>query len=70
MHLLIDDIMAHFAEFLDETDTLVKEYLLFRGFTDTFKEFNRDMEQDRVQKFNVDKIVCQISAYVARLFRS
>ena len=47
-------------------DTLVKDYLLFRGFTKSFNEFNREREQDRVQKFNVEKIVQQIRAFVVR----
>ena len=47
-------------------DTLVKDYLLFRGFTSSFSEFNREREQDRVQKFNVEKIVQQIKNFITR----
>jgi hypothetical protein len=33
--------MANFIDFLDEVDTLVQEYLMFRGFTNTFAAYVR-----------------------------
>jgi hypothetical protein len=46
------------------TDDLVKEYLLYRGFTTTFRVFDHDLKSDRDRSFRVDKIVEQILAYI------
>ena len=47
-------------ENLNQVDDMVCEYLLFRGFTNTFKTFESDRENDRTHGFNVDKIVNQL----------
>ncbi|KPJ03220.1 PREDICTED: WD repeat-containing protein 91 [Papilio xuthus] len=52
--------MAH-IQFVDE---LVREYLLFRGFTSTVKAFDNDLKADKDKGFRVDKIVDQIIHYV------
>ncbi|KPJ10462.1 WD repeat-containing protein 91 [Papilio machaon] len=52
--------MAH-IQFVDE---LVREYLLFRGFTSTVKAFDNDLKADKDKGFRVDKIVDQILHYV------
>lgn len=52
--------MAH-IQFVDE---LVREYLLFRGFTATVKAFDNDLKADKDKGFRVDKIVEQIQHYI------
>ncbi|XP_038211004.1 WD repeat-containing protein 91 [Zerene cesonia] len=52
--------MAH-LQFVDE---LVREYLLFRGFTSTVKAFENDLKADKDKGFRVDKIVEQIVHYI------
>ena len=39
-------------------------YLLFRGFTQSFRVFHHEVQNDRTKSFDVDKIVAQIIAYV------
>lgn len=52
--------MAH-IQFVDE---LVREYLLYRGFTSTVKAFDNDLKADKDKGFRVDKIVEQIVHYI------
>ncbi|XP_072942748.1 WD repeat-containing protein 91 [Epargyreus clarus] len=52
--------MAH-IQFVDD---LVREYLLFRGFTSTVKAFDMDLKADKDKGFRVDKIVDQILHYI------
>lgn len=52
--------MAH-IQFVDE---LVREYLLFRGFTAAVKAFDSDLKADKDKGFRVDKIIDQISHYI------
>ncbi|XP_047997009.1 WD repeat-containing protein 91 [Leguminivora glycinivorella] len=52
--------MAH-IQFVDE---LVKEYLLYRGFTSTVKAFDNDLKTDKDKGFRVDKIVDQILHFI------
>lgn len=52
--------MAH-LQFVDE---LVKEYLLFRGFGSTVKNFDVDLKIDREKGFRVDKIVDQLLQFI------
>lgn len=52
--------MAH-IQFVDE---LVREYLLYRGFTSTLKAFDNDLKADKDKGFRVDKIVEQIVHYI------
>lgn len=48
--------MAH----VQHMDDLIKEYLLFRGFTATVKVFEADLKVDKEKGFRVDKIIDQI----------
>lgn len=48
--------MAH----VQHMDELIKEYLLFRGFTATVKAFEADLKMDKEKGFRVDKIIDQI----------
>jgi len=52
--------MAHY-QFLDE---LVKEYILFRGFTSTLRAFDADLKSEKEKGFRVDKILDQINQLV------
>lgn len=52
--------MAH-LQFVDE---LVKEYLLFRGFASTVKNFDVDLKIDKEKGFRVDKIVEQLLQFI------
>ena len=54
-------MMTHY-QYLDE---LVKEYLLFRGFTATLKSFDTDLKNEKEKGFRVDKIVDQISQSIS-----
>ncbi|XP_024086352.1 WD repeat-containing protein 91 isoform X2 [Cimex lectularius] len=47
--------MSHFTHL----DDLVREYLLFRGFTITLKSFDAELKVDKDRGFRVDKIVDQ-----------
>lgn len=40
-------------------DSLVKEYLLFRGFTGTLRAFNKDLASDRGCGFQADQL-CEL----------
>ena len=48
-------------QYLDE---LVREYLVFRGFTPTLKSFDSDLKNEKEKGFRVEKIVDQFSQYV------
>lgn len=52
--------MAH-CQYIDE---MIKEYLLFRGFTTTLKAFDQDLKHDKEKSFRVDKIIDQIWHYI------
>lgn len=48
-------------------ESLVKEFLLFRGFTQTLKAFEAELAADRAQGFQVDRIVdLLLGGHVAR----
>jgi len=44
-------------------DKLVEEYLLFRGFMQTHRAFLGEVRHDRLQEFQVDKIV-EVCSYL------
>ncbi|XP_060135713.1 WD repeat-containing protein 91 isoform X1 [Zootoca vivipara] len=48
----------------ERTDELVREYLLFRGFTATLKQFDAEIKADKEKGFRVDKIVDQLLQFV------
>lgn len=45
-------------------DDLVKEYLLWRGFTATMLQFDVDRQRDRTKSFRVGKVVEQLFTFV------
>ncbi|KAI9021463.1 WD40-repeat-containing domain protein [Phycomyces nitens] len=49
---------------LVQVDELVKEYLLFRGFTNTFRALETESRLDKDKGFQVDKIVEELIGYV------
>nr|XP_056702134.1 WD repeat-containing protein 91 [Euleptes europaea] len=52
------------AAAVERTDDLVREYLLFRGFTATLKQLDAEIKADKEKGFRVDKIVEQLQQYV------
>ncbi|KAM8973843.1 WD repeat-containing protein 91 [Pelodytes ibericus] len=49
---------------VERTDDLVREYLTFRGFTNTLKHFETDVKLDREKGFRVDRIVEQLLQFI------
>lgn len=52
--------MAH----LQYVDELVREYLLFRGFSTTLKTFDAELKADKDKGFRVDKLVDQLTQHI------
>ncbi|XP_018018798.1 WD repeat-containing protein 91 [Hyalella azteca] len=52
--------MAH----IQHLDDLVKEYLLFRGFSQSLKTFENDLKIDKDKGFRVDRLTDQIMSYI------
>ncbi|EGC31308.1 hypothetical protein DICPUDRAFT_95539 [Dictyostelium purpureum] len=50
---------------LNYLDELVKEYLLFRGFTQTNHTFSIEKKSDKLKGFQVEKILDQINIYIS-----
>lgn len=48
--------MAH----IQYVDSLIREYMLFRGFSNSLKQFDTDLKSDKDKGFRVDKIIDQI----------
>ncbi|CAM4495327.1 unnamed protein product [Lepidochelys kempii] len=48
----------------ERTDELVREYLLFRGFTGALKQLDAEIKADKEKGFRVDKIVEQLQQFV------
>ena len=42
---------------LSNTDAMVGEYLIYRGFNNTFKTFDNERHKDKTKQFEIDKIV-------------
>ncbi|XP_063785091.1 WD repeat-containing protein 91 [Pseudophryne corroboree] len=49
---------------VERTDDLVREYLTFRGFTNTLKYFEADVKADKDKGFRVDRIVEQLLQFI------
>jgi WD40 repeat protein len=49
---------------IDYVDKLIEEYLLFRGFTQTLKNFTIEKKNDKSRSFRVQKIISQLFAYI------
>ncbi|KAJ1525458.1 hypothetical protein ONE63_010268 [Megalurothrips usitatus] len=52
--------MAH----LQYVDELVREYLLFRGFSNSLKTFDSELKADKEKGFRVDKLVEQLTQHI------
>ncbi|KAJ8984003.1 hypothetical protein NQ317_006856 [Molorchus minor] len=52
--------MAH-VQFMDE---IIREYLLFRGFSSTIKALDSDLKVDKEKSFRVDKIIDQFLQFI------
>ena len=39
------------------TDEMIRDYLLFRGFTSTLKAFDTDLKNEREKGFRVNNII-------------
>ncbi|XP_012695757.1 WD repeat-containing protein 91 [Clupea harengus] len=52
------------ASAVERTDDLVKEYLIYRGFTSTLKYFDSEIKTDREKGFRVDKIIEQLQLFI------
>ncbi|CAG8453120.1 2689_t:CDS:10 [Ambispora leptoticha] len=48
-----------------QLDELVKEYLLFRGFINTFRAFEQENKTDKDKSFQADKIIDELYSYVS-----
>lgn len=48
--------MAH----IQFVDSIVREYMLFRGFSSSLKTFDADLKTDKDKGFRVDKVIDQI----------
>ncbi|XP_069619271.1 WD repeat-containing protein 91 [Ranitomeya imitator] len=49
---------------VERTNDLVREYLTFRGFTNTLKHFEADIKVDKEKGFRVDRIVEQLLQFI------
>jgi hypothetical protein len=45
------------AQAIDYIDKLIEEYLLFRGFTQTLKNFNTEKKNDKTRGFRVGVVL-------------
>ena len=54
---------AKMSSAVERTDDLVKEYLIYRGFTSTLKYFDSEIKTDREKGFRVGIILNGIHTY-------
>ncbi|KAG9293772.1 hypothetical protein G9A89_019109 [Geosiphon pyriformis] len=47
-----------------QLDELIKEYLLFRGFINTFRAFEQESRTDKEKSFQGDKIIDELFSYI------
>ncbi|KAF8949018.1 WD repeat-containing protein 91 [Haplosporangium gracile] len=52
---------------IQHIDELVKEYLLFRGFTNSYKAFEADSKADKDKGFQADKIIEELFSSIAAM---
>ncbi|XP_053505092.1 WD repeat-containing protein 91 [Ictalurus furcatus] len=52
------------ASAVERTDDLVREYLIYRGFTSTLKHLDTDIKADKEKGFRVDKIIDQLHQFI------
>ncbi|KAK7895764.1 hypothetical protein WMY93_021089 [Mugilogobius chulae] len=58
--LLVSDALAWvcaMASAVERTDELVREYLIYRGFTNALKQLDSDLKADKDKGFRVDRIM-------------
>ncbi|RXM94434.1 WD repeat-containing protein 91 [Acipenser ruthenus] len=62
---------AQFSEFeetmgstVERTDELVREYLIFRGFTSSLRHLDVEIKADKEKGFRVDKIIEQLQQFI------
>lgn len=53
---IIQQKMAH----IQYVDSLIREYMLFRGFSNSLKIFDTELKSDKDKGFRVDKIIDQV----------
>ncbi|KAJ8286672.1 hypothetical protein GJAV_G00041840 [Gymnothorax javanicus] len=49
---------------VERMDELVKEYLMYRGFTSTLKHLDSEIKADKEKGFRVDKIIDQLQQFI------
>ncbi|XP_072518426.1 WD repeat-containing protein 91 [Salminus brasiliensis] len=52
------------ASAVERTDDLVKEYLIYRGFTSALKHLDSEIKADKEKGFRVDKIIEQLQHFI------
>ncbi|XP_062867318.1 WD repeat-containing protein 91 [Trichomycterus rosablanca] len=52
------------ASAVERTDDLVREYLVYRGFTNTLKFLDAEVKADKEKGFRVDKIIDQLQQFI------
>ncbi|XP_026989170.1 WD repeat-containing protein 91 [Tachysurus fulvidraco] len=52
------------ASAVERTDDLVREYLIYRGFTSTLKYLDTEIKSDKEKGFRVDKIIEQLQQFI------
>uniref|UniRef100_A0A672PXW8 WD repeat-containing protein 91 n=1 Tax=Sinocyclocheilus grahami TaxID=75366 RepID=A0A672PXW8_SINGR len=52
------------ASAVERTDDLVREYLVYRGFTGTLKHLDSEIKADKEKGFRVDKIIDQLQLLI------
>ncbi|KAF4077032.1 hypothetical protein AMELA_G00203460 [Ameiurus melas] len=52
------------ASAVERTDDLVREYLIYRGFTSALKHLDTDIKADKEKGFRVDKIIDQLHQFI------
>ncbi|CAG8494074.1 9329_t:CDS:2 [Diversispora eburnea] len=51
---------------VQQIDELVKEYLLFRGFSNTFRSFEQECRNDRDKGFQAEKIIDELYSFITK----
>uniref|UniRef100_A0A3B1JA28 WD repeat-containing protein 91 n=1 Tax=Astyanax mexicanus TaxID=7994 RepID=A0A3B1JA28_ASTMX len=52
------------ASAVERTDDLVREYLIYRGFTSALKHLDSEIKSDKEKGFRVDKIIDQLQHFI------
>ncbi|KAK6492910.1 WD repeat-containing protein 91-like [Huso huso] len=67
-YLYKTDIFSEFEETMgsavERTDELVREYLIFRGFTSSLRHLDVEIKADKEKGFRVDKIIEQLQQFI------